>query len=605
MEKLFSVNPSLCGTTLLTKCQRKKSLGIIVSTAVLIRVLNSWRKRYQLNQKVIQRQKEREQNVAAIEQSLLENGHVMTSRREAIVAMTFSDLRHQLQTGSVTAVEALQAFQAKALLVHKDTNAITGFLTDALDRAKQLDKLPEDQRKPLHGMPISLKEHINLTGLDSTVGIPSNLGKVSEEDAGAVLVLKELGALPFCRTNLPQTCISFDCSNPIYGATRNPRNFERSPGGSSGGEGALIAGGGSLMGFGSDLGGSVRMPAIFSGITALKPTSGRIPLTGQGSDGGLAGVVGLHNTLGLMARSANDISVCLKEMLNLENAQGITADPRLVHIPWRDSVAKTGTKKLKIGWYEYDGCMEATPGIRRAVAEAKKILEHQGHELVPYCPPDLLAVYALYGELMSADGWENTLDLLRYGTIDQQSLGLIDRIWHLPNKIKKILGPLMAVFYSPSIAGMFTNQFVAEKSKVLWKKNAFRLELVQAILRDWEEHGIDAIIAPGLGSPSQPLGYPAWELGAISYTCVYNLLNFPAGSLPVTSENEEDQRLLKQQYPGKEVDPQYGWVKDGTTGAQGMPLNVQVIGRPWCEELVLRVMQELEANVQTGIPVHL
>ena len=94
------------------------------------------------------------------------------------------------------------------------------------------------------------QEHIHIKGLESTVGIPSNLGKFSPSDAGIVSVLRHLGAVPFCRTNLPQTNLAYDCSNPIFGATLNPRDLERSPGGSSGGEGALIAAGGSVVGFG-------------------------------------------------------------------------------------------------------------------------------------------------------------------------------------------------------------------------------------------------------------------------------------------------------------------------------------------------------------------
>ena len=94
------------------------------------------------------------------------------------------------------------------------------------------------------------QEHIDFQGLESTIGIPSNLGKMAKSDAGIVLVLKQLGAVPFCRTNVPQTNSSFECSNPIFGFTLNPRDLTRGPGGSSGGEGALIAAGGSIMGFG-------------------------------------------------------------------------------------------------------------------------------------------------------------------------------------------------------------------------------------------------------------------------------------------------------------------------------------------------------------------
>jgi Asp-tRNA(Asn)/Glu-tRNA(Gln) amidotransferase A subunit family amidase len=92
------------------------------------------------------------------------------------------------------------------------------------------------------------------------------------------------------------------------------------------------------------------MPAIFSGITSLKPTAGRLPLTGQGSDGGLTGVVGIHNTVGIMGRSASDIELCFKELVNLTNLAGVTACPRLVHIQWRDQVAKIQQNKLRIGW---------------------------------------------------------------------------------------------------------------------------------------------------------------------------------------------------------------------------------------------------------------
>ena len=95
-----------------------------------------------------------------------------------------------------------------------------------------------------------MQEHIFLDREDATVGYPSNLGKACDRDAEVVRVLKSLGAVPFCRTNLPQSCLSFDCSNPIFGVTTNPRDATRGPGGSSGGEGALIGGGGSIMGFG-------------------------------------------------------------------------------------------------------------------------------------------------------------------------------------------------------------------------------------------------------------------------------------------------------------------------------------------------------------------
>ncbi len=122
-----------------------------------------------------------------------------------------------------------------------------------------------------------------------------------------------------------------------------------------------------------------------------------------------------------------------------------------------------------------------------------------------------------------------------------------------------------------------------------------RLELIESILLQWERQSVDVVLAPGYSCPAQPLSYPQKQLATISYTCVYNLLNFPAGSLTVAAESAEDQAALDD-YPGREVDLVYGYVKEGTRGATGMPLNVQVVGRPWTEELVLRVMRELQED---------
>lgn len=184
---------------------------------------------------------------------------------------------------------------------------------------------------------------------DCTVGVPGSIRAPSARDAELVRILKHLGAVPFCRTNLPQTCLSFDCSNPIFGQTLNPHDLNRSPGGSSGGEGALIGGGGSVLGFGSDLGGSVRIPALFCGITSLKPTAGRIPSSGQGLDGGLVGVVGVLNTLGFLARSAASIEDCLQQILRDDKISLISRDARFCPVSWNESRARNG-QLLRIGW---------------------------------------------------------------------------------------------------------------------------------------------------------------------------------------------------------------------------------------------------------------
>jgi fatty acid amide hydrolase len=141
-----------------------------------------------------------------------------------------------------------------------------------------------------------------------------------------------------------------------------------------------------------------------------------------------------------------------------------------------------------------------------------------------------------------------------------------------------------------------TVEAASRRSSELWELNAQRLKLVENVLVAWDDKEVDVVICPGMAMPAQPLGYPSHQRGAASYTAVYNVLNFPAGSLPVSRESESDQEALDD-YPGHEKDLVYGWIKEGTRGAMGMALNVQVVGRPWAEELVLRVMMELEDHI--------
>jgi Asp-tRNA(Asn)/Glu-tRNA(Gln) amidotransferase A subunit family amidase len=138
-----------------------------------------------------------------------------------------------------------------------------------------------------------VKENFDVAGYDSTFGVGKRLGFPATRDALLVHVARSLGAVPFCKTNVPQTMLSFCCGNPIYGLTGNPHDVDRTCGGSSGGEGALLAAGGSCLGLGTDIGGSVRIPAHFSGCVGFKPTIARI--SRKGAQGATPGAVGGEN----------------------------------------------------------------------------------------------------------------------------------------------------------------------------------------------------------------------------------------------------------------------------------------------------------------------
>jgi len=176
---------------------------------------------------------------------------------------------------------------------------------------------------------------INVGGFDTTVGASVKSFKPYEEDGPLVRLLKDAGAVPYVKTNVPITMLSFECANDIWGRTTNPHNDKFSPGGSSGGESALLAAGGGRIGIGSDLAGSVRIPAHFSGIHSLKCSTGRWPKMGVDSTG--PGQEGIPSVLSPMARTLDDLIYFTKAVISM---RPWNYDHTVHPIEWRDEIEK-------------------------------------------------------------------------------------------------------------------------------------------------------------------------------------------------------------------------------------------------------------------------
>ncbi|NXT46142.1 VDHAP protein, partial [Pluvianellus socialis] len=217
----------------------------------------------------------------------------------------------------------------KALEVTREVNCVIDFIHGCEDQLQKLKK--QKEKGLLYGIPVSIKDHINCKGHVSSGGMVKFLGQVQEEDSVIVQVLKSQGAIPFVKTNIPQTMINYDCSNLIFGQTLNPLNHQKSPGGSSGGEGALIAGGGSILGIGSDVAGSIRLPSSFCGLCGLKPTGNRI------SDRTF--VLAVAGMLGPMARDVDSLALCMKALLCEEMFR---LDPTVPPLPFDEEVRLRG-----------------------------------------------------------------------------------------------------------------------------------------------------------------------------------------------------------------------------------------------------------------------
>ena len=291
--------------------------------------------------------------------------------------MNIKELLKNLRSGNLTPVEVLKTFQSKALLVDKDTNAICDFIIEALDVAKHLETVPEHDRGPLYGLPVSIKECFLVKGYDATVGLSSLLFMPAKEDCEFVKHLKDLHAIPFCITNVSQLLFTINTSNPVYGQTHNPHNLAFSPGGSSGGEGALIGGGGSILGLGTDIGGSVRIPAHVNGICSLKPSMGRMYMSGMRTSVGV-GNDSVNNAIysvnGFMASSVDALEVAMRAMLT-DAEEMAQKDWRVVPLTWREDKFSQD-RKLKVGWYDFDGVFPAAPSCKRAVHRVDKQFIH-------------------------------------------------------------------------------------------------------------------------------------------------------------------------------------------------------------------------------------
>uniref|UniRef100_A0A8C9P2B8 Fatty-acid amide hydrolase 1 n=1 Tax=Spermophilus dauricus TaxID=99837 RepID=A0A8C9P2B8_SPEDA len=472
---------------------------------------------------------------------------------EALLALPLPQLVQKLQSGELSPEAALFTYVGKAWEVNKGINCVTSYLADC---ETQLSQAP--RHGLLYGVPLSLKECFSYKGHDSTLGLSLNEGVPVECDSVVVQVLKLQGAVPFVHTNIPQSMFSYDCSNPLFGQTLNPWKSSKSPGGSSGGEGALIGSGGSPLGLGTDIGGSIRFPSAFCGICGLKPTGNR--LSKSGLKGCVYGQVAVQLSVGPMARDVESLALCLRALLCEDMFR---LDPTVPPVPFREEVY-TSSRPLRVGYYETDNYTMPSPAMKRALLETKQSLEAAGHTLVPFLPSNIpYALETLSTGGLFSDGGHSFLQNFKGDFVDP------------------CLGDLILVLKLPS--------WSAGK---LWELQ-HKIEVYRnSVIAQWKALDLDVLLTPMLG-PALNLNAPGRATGAISYTVLYNCLDFPAGVVPVTTVTAEDEAQMEH-YKGYFGDIWDKVLKKAMKNSVGLPVAVQCVALPWQEEMCLRFMREVE-----------
>ena len=386
---------------------------------------------------------------------------------------------------------------------------------------------------PLHGIPISIKSSIAVAGLKFECGSPTRKGIVASEDAVLVQRLKQAGAIILGNTNVPEMLMAYETNNPLYARTNSALDLSLTPGGSSGGEAAAIAAGLSVAGIGSDGGGSIRVPAHFSGICGLKPTPGRIPITGHWPES--SGPFALLGVVGPMARTVEDLETMFRVIAGFD-----VGDPMASPIPLAES-PEPELRKMTIGYFEEHPSAPVTPETREAVQTAIAALQSSGFGIKPFLP-DVLNE--------AREHWWTLFVRLAAELLAPQ---FKDR----EDEISTILT------YSdrpPTKEDLLSAWF---------RRDELRLRL----MRQMKE--IPVLICPVCSVPAFRHGERDWQINgqrvsymdAMSYTQWFNLLGNPAVVVPVGASRD------------------------------GLPIGVQVVGRPNSEELILKIARALERAV--------
>lgn len=449
------------------------------------------------------------------------------------------EMRKLIREKKISPVELAEAHLAKIerlnpklnAFVHVDPNLVRQQAKEA-----ELAVTAGMDLGPLHGVPISIKSSVEVAGMKCEAGTRLRAGFVASHDAPLVDRLRKAGAVILGVTNTPELLMAWETDNAIYGRTNSPWDLNRTPGGSSGGESAAIASGMSAGGVGSDGGGSIRVPAHFSGICGLKPAPGRIPATGHFPPSG--GPFALIGVVGPMARTVSDLKLLFEVMQGPDGGDTCAAP-----VPLRWPSDKE-LKSLRVGYFEDDGRTPVTPEIRKAVRSAAESLSRAGFQVEPFRPQGLEEARVLWTKFFVKMG--GMLIAPMFAGREQDANPMLRQY-------------LKWSELEPTLSG----------SDVIdaWIQ---RDVLRASFLEQMQKYPI--LLCPPAAIPAFRHGERNWTidgknvhyLDAWSYTEWFNLLGNPAAVLPVSHSQE------------------------------GLPIGVQIIGRPWEEEQVLSVAAAVE-----------
>jgi amidase len=453
------------------------------------------------------------------------------------------ELAEAIRAGGIRPQDVVEAHLERISVINPHVNAITSVLADDARAAAQAadDALSSGRPLgPLHGVPFTIKDNIDVAGSPSTWGLPARVGDVPPVDAPVVARLKEAGAIPLARTNMPDMGMRWHTDNELHGPTLNPWDPARTPGGSSGGEAAAIATGMSPLGLGNDYGGSVRLPAYACGVAGLRPTFGSVPAARAVEPVDVPPTLQLFAVEGVLARRVADLALAFDLM-----RAGDRRDPWWMPVERRPA---TDGARMCVAVASDPGGLGVHPAVREAIDRAAGALDDAGIELVEADPPDVVLATELWRDLTAAElrpTFEQLTGIASPGSLEYQRQNM-ERI------------PVLDL---PAYLERFTRRHAVQRA---WSKFQERHPLV---------------LGPVSTAPIATVGY---DLGGPDHAqellwrhrllVTVNLLGLPALAVP-------------------------------TGVADGLPQGVQLIGDRYREDLCLAAGRVIEEAFPVATPI--
>jgi amidase len=451
-----------------------------------------------------------------------------------IVFKSATKLAQAIRARRLSATEVISAHLEQIEKENPRLNAVVQMAADAARaRAKEADEALARGHNwgPLHGVPITVKDGWETKGIVSSAGTAGRASFVPSEDATVVARLRSVGAIVLGKTNVPELSLTNETDNLVYGRTNNPYDLSRTPGGSGGGQAAIIGAGGSPLDIGCDAGGSIRLPSHFCGIAGIKSTTGLVPMTGYFPLP--SGVRAQLTAAGPMARRVEDLVLTL---------------PLVMGVDWRDPLAVPGSfqdpatvdlRKISLAFYVDNGIISPTTETAEVVKKAAGVLSEVGVKVREARPPGISQTHELFSSLMGADGGAELDDTLRLAGTKEMCSWLKRR--HEALRGRAVSGP--------------------DFTRLLSRLDAFRRSAFSFLEK------FDAIICPVNAFPALPhhTTYDDDRIYGFSYAQTYNLTGWPCA------------------------------VVRGGTSPTGLPIGVQIVARPWCECMALAIAAHLES----------